>query len=81
LGFVNGAAFLYLPASEKMPVAATSLGQLCVIEADDHLNPFLGVLQKGIGRGSSNIVLFGTNETLTVQQVHRASPVIAIHFP
>lgn len=76
----EGAVFVYVEHSGSKPVPLTMFGQLCVVEADKHLMPFLGTLVKGSGRGRMAVALFGSHEKLEVETVHNASPVVSINF-
>lgn len=74
------AQFIIAPTDPETPAAPDAFGRLCVVEADDHLTPFLGTLGKAATRGQVLLTLFGTGETLTVHRIHRATPVLAIVF-
>lgn len=76
----NGAAFVWLPTLDADLVPQTSIGALCIVEFDDELTPFIGVLRKA-SRDRMTLELFGGKEKIDVQKAHRASPVLSIHFP
>lgn len=80
-GYV-GAVFLYVPQPAGKPVPLTMLGQLCVVEADNHVTPYLGTIVKGSGRGKLAIDLFGLppDKKIDIETIHAASPVVSIHF-
>lgn len=80
LAFLNGARIVYQPSTAKqMPLSL--LGELCIVECDNHMTPFVGCLQKGASRNTSSLQLFGTSEKFAVSVVHSASPVLTIYFP
>lgn len=74
----NGATFV--TASGAGPAAPDVVGRLCIVEADEHLVPMLGILGKAASRGAVTLTIFGTGETFTLKTVHRASIVLAILF-
>lgn len=76
----NGVTFVYA-ASPDNPTPMSAFGQLCVVEADDHLTPYLGTVVKGKERNSIALELFGSKERIELKEIHRVSPVITIHFP
>lgn len=80
LAFVNGATFVYLPSPQTAAVPPSAMGRLCIVEADSHLTPFLAILSNVTIRSGATLHGFGTHEKITVRQVHRASPVLSIHF-
>lgn len=55
-------------------------GRLCIVEADPHLTPVLGVLGKAPQRGSVALTMFQTAEAIQLQKIHRCSEVLAIVF-
>lgn len=73
----NGAVFVFAPAGN--PLAA--FGQLCVVEAEGHLTPYLGTIVKGKDRNRVALELFGGREQIELEDVHRVSPVLRIQFP
>lgn len=75
-----GAHFIAAAVNHDAPVPPDSFGRLCIVEADVHLVPMLGTLGKATQRGHVMLTLFGSGEQITVQHVHRASPVLAIIF-
>lgn len=76
----HGACFVVAAMDARQPAALEAFGRLCVVEADDLLVPLLGTLGKAPSRAGVRLTLFGTNETMNVKKVHRASPVLAIYF-
>jgi transcriptional regulator with XRE-family HTH domain len=78
VGYDN-ATVIYRPVKPGGQVPLNMIETLCIIEADDHLNPFFGTLVKGAGKRIA-IQLFGSDKRIDVEKVHVASPVLAIHF-
>lgn len=76
-----GAIFIYSPVTEAKPVPLTLLGQLCVIEADNHLTAFVGTLVKGSTRHKLMLELVHGSGKIEVENVHSAAPIHAIYFP
>jgi transcriptional regulator with XRE-family HTH domain len=78
LSAYNGATFVH-----SKPITDNTLslfGQLCVVEAEPHVTPYLGTLTKGSGRGK--IALETLNgKRIELIEIHRVSPVILIYFP
>lgn len=72
----NGATFVFAPSEQ--PLAA--FGQLCVVEAEGHLTPYLGTIVKGKDRNRVALELFGGKERIELEGVHLVSPVITIQF-
>lgn len=81
LAFAHDAKVVYLPSPPEKPVPVNVTGRLCVVECDNHLTPFLGILGKGATRNTSTLHLFGSGEKTAVNDVHSASFVLSIHFP
>lgn len=75
----HGATFVVEGVNESNPAPMGNVGKLCVVEADEHLVPYVGTLGKG-PRGAATLEVLGTGEKLTVHRVHRASAVLAIVF-
>jgi transcriptional regulator with XRE-family HTH domain len=78
LAAYNGAVVVYMKTSSETPVPPDSIGRLCVVEADDHLVPILGVLKRAPQRNAVLLEVFGTGTEMTVHKLHRASIVLAI---
>lgn len=82
LSAYEGAAFVcQIAPVGQTPVPPEAVGRLAVVEADAHPLPMLGTVNKVLSRGSVAFTLFGTNERLSLQKVHRVEVVLGIKFP
>jgi transcriptional regulator with XRE-family HTH domain len=75
----DDAAFVFVPAQPGRGPSLSSVGQLCIVEADAHITPYLGTLIKGGGK-KLTLELFGIGTKIEIEQVHTAAPISAIHF-
>lgn len=76
----HGATFVVSAMDARNPAPFEAFGRLCIVEADNNLVPYLGTLSKASTRAAVRLTLFGTGGVVTVREVHRASPVLAIFF-
>lgn len=74
----HGAAVVYTPPSDDIPVPPDAIGRLCIVEADDHVTPVLGTLARASERGRVRLTVFGTGEEMSVSKLHSASMISAI---
>lgn len=82
LSAYDGAVFICRRASTVQgPIPPEAVGRLAVVEADAHIVPMLGTINKVLNRGAVAFTTFGSNERLSLQKVHRVEIVLAIKFP
>lgn len=75
------AIIVYVPDTKLRPVALSLVGQLCVVEADNHLTPLVGTIVKGAKRDKLVLELLCGTGRMEVEHVHSAAPIHAIYFP
>lgn len=73
----NGATFVCVPMPPGLPAAA---GQLCLVEIEGHVTPYLGKVIKGSSRGKAALEVFGSGEKIDLDQVNSLSPVAFVYF-
>lgn len=74
------AAFIVQEGPAGATIKPEVFGRLCIVEADPHITPVLGVLGKAPQRGAVALTLFQSSEVIQLQKIHRCSEVLAIVF-
>lgn len=73
----DGATFISVPAPKGVQAAA---GQLCLVEIEGHITPYIGKIVKGSTRVKPALEVLGSGQRIELDRVNAINPIALIYF-